>query len=97
MITSFHVKNNKVTFIEDGGRLLIYLDLWIPYVGERPNEISYKDVDIRTSGGTIKKIVICPTEKGAFICNAVAEVDEGSRPSPEEVYLKVLSELSKVA
>jgi len=44
----------------------------------------------------IKRIVICPTEHGTFICNAVVKLNGTTKPTAEEIYQAVSSVLSKL-
>ncbi|ABP95834.1 hypothetical protein HA72_1679 [Metallosphaera sedula] len=94
MIENFYVNHFKVSFITDEDKRLVFLDLSIP-CNRRIKELEYLDTSIETKYGTVRKVVICPVNGVAFICNAVVELNSSS-PSAEEIHREVESELMRV-
>ncbi|BCS94196.1 MAG: hypothetical protein MjAS7_2804 [Metallosphaera javensis (ex Sakai et al. 2022)] len=94
MIENFYVNHFKVSFIKDGDKRLVFLDLSIP-CKKKLKELEYLDATIETKFGVIRKIVLCPVNGVAVICNVVVELNS-SNPSAEEIHREVESELMRV-
>ncbi|WP_240938774.1 hypothetical protein [Metallosphaera hakonensis] len=88
------MRHHKISFIDAQGKKLVFLDLSVP-CNRDAIDLEYLNVELKTEHGTIKRIILCPVNGKAFICNAVVELDSGI-PSPEEIYMSVDSLLRRV-
>lgn len=93
MIESFYVNHFKVSIITLNEKKIAFMDLSIPCNKEITN-LEYINAQLYTRIGEIKRIILCPVNGRAFVCNAVIELN--GEYEAEEVYRETESVLRRV-